>query len=71
MVLGREERVLELSDNTELVYVIISLGEVGACYGSYGDNGTMFQPTVVGEVREFNIPSHHCTIHVAPSAIAF
>eukprot|EP00972_Heterocapsa_arctica_P046769 6902729-Heterocapsa_arctica.AAC.1 len=31
----------------------------------------MFQQSVAGEVREFNTPSHHCTIHVTPSAIAF
>eukprot|EP00972_Heterocapsa_arctica_P078471 11573806-Heterocapsa_arctica.AAC.1 len=27
--------------------------------------------STAGEVREFHTPSHHCTIQVTPSAIAF
>eukprot|EP00972_Heterocapsa_arctica_P053019 7806295-Heterocapsa_arctica.AAC.1 len=71
LVIGSNERVLELGDNTEVVYGVICLGEASGCFGSYGDNETPFQQAVTGEVREFYSPSHLCTIHVLPCAIVF
>eukprot|EP00972_Heterocapsa_arctica_P092982 13714034-Heterocapsa_arctica.AAC.1 len=71
LVIGSYERVLELSDYTEVVCGVICLGEANECFGSCGDNETLFQQAITGEVREFHIPSHHCTIHVMPCAIVF
>eukprot|EP00972_Heterocapsa_arctica_P040635 5989236-Heterocapsa_arctica.AAC.1 len=71
LVIGSDERILELNDCTEVVYGVICLGEAIECFGSYGDNETLFQQANTGEVREIHTPSHHCTIHVTPSAIVF
>eukprot|EP00972_Heterocapsa_arctica_P115803 16449764-Heterocapsa_arctica.AAC.1 len=54
LVIGSDEIVLELSDYTEVVYGVICLGDAGVCFGCYGDNETLFQQTITGEVREFH-----------------
>eukprot|EP00972_Heterocapsa_arctica_P115966 16450671-Heterocapsa_arctica.AAC.1 len=69
LVIGSDERILELNDYTEVVYGVICLGEVNECFGSYGDNETLFQQTSIGEVREFKTPSHLCIVHVMPRAV--
>eukprot|EP00972_Heterocapsa_arctica_P071825 10609859-Heterocapsa_arctica.AAC.1 len=71
LVIGNDERALELNDYTEVVYGVICFGEANECFGSYGDNETRFQQAITGELREFHIPSPHCTIHVMPCAIVF
>eukprot|EP00972_Heterocapsa_arctica_P075745 11171373-Heterocapsa_arctica.AAC.1 len=71
LVIGSDERVLELSDYTEVVYGVVCLGEASECFGSCGDNETQLQQAIIGEVREFHAPSHHCTIHVMSGAIVF
>eukprot|EP00972_Heterocapsa_arctica_P037011 5447495-Heterocapsa_arctica.AAC.1 len=54
-----------------MVYGVICLGEANQCLGSYGVNETHFQQVTTGEVREFNAPSHQCTIHPLPSVAVF
>eukprot|EP00972_Heterocapsa_arctica_P018690 2765210-Heterocapsa_arctica.AAC.1 len=54
-----------------MVYGVICLGEDNQRLGSYGVKDTHFQQVPTGEVREFNTPSHQCTIHVLPCAIVF
>eukprot|EP00972_Heterocapsa_arctica_P089655 13221373-Heterocapsa_arctica.AAC.1 len=71
LIIGNDERALELNDDTEAVYGVICLVDANDCLGSYGANETHFQQVTAGEVREFNTPSHRCVIHVLPCAIVF
>eukprot|EP00972_Heterocapsa_arctica_P031694 4668330-Heterocapsa_arctica.AAC.1 len=43
LIIGNDERALELNDNTELAYGVVCLGEADQCLGSYGVNETHFQ----------------------------
>eukprot|EP00972_Heterocapsa_arctica_P092640 13660944-Heterocapsa_arctica.AAC.1 len=71
LIIGNDERLLELNDGTELVHGVICLGEADQCIGTYGVTETVVQQVTTGEIREFNTPSHSCTIHVLPCAIVF
>jgi hypothetical protein len=71
MIIGNDERVLDLCDDSEEVLSIVCLGEANDCFGSTGDSKTVFWQTVIGELRVFFSPSSFAEIHVKPSAIVF
>eukprot|EP00972_Heterocapsa_arctica_P083569 12312862-Heterocapsa_arctica.AAC.1 len=51
LVIGKDERALELNDDTEVVYGVVSLGEAGECLDQYGTSETHFQQVRSGEIR--------------------
>eukprot|EP00972_Heterocapsa_arctica_P062561 9223231-Heterocapsa_arctica.AAC.1 len=49
LIIGTDERVLEFTSDTEVVLGIVSLGPVGACFGTVGADAIPFQQDLPGE----------------------